>query len=204
MKKPALHERDLVGVELLGVRWNDGPNAVYFGVAVQDKDDPDAWYFPWDQTWEYPDEIEILRTFPGIPDSADFYKTLAGYLLELYRNNPIAPSRLVRRKWRTSDGITRPLESAGWLSPAGEFYACLYHDHGYVAERISATINQTSDGFDALMDLGWVHISSSGEMEFGKLLQAFTPGQRATLARVLDARPQDWFAGSITDYLEER
>ena len=70
-----------------------------------------------------------------------------------------------------------PVESAGWISPSGDFYPCAGWEHDAAAENISANCYSAAyfkeHGYRLLEEFGWVRLYRSGIIYVkGKLTQA--------------------------------
>lgn len=127
------------------IKWMDRDCFVEF-------DHRDSTKVYWGGTFShyYIEDPEIVKDYGYI--SSDDYKKLEEIELDYYFNFNV-PKKAT------------PFQSAGWISPQGDFYPCEYYQHDSVGKHLAIIHYKSFDALSELEKNGWIRVFDTGIMD---------------------------------------
>jgi len=127
------------------IKWGEVDAFVQF-----DHRDPTKIYWSGGYSYCYVTDPEIVKDYGYI--SSDDYKKIEEIELDFYFNFNV-PKKAT------------PFESAGWISPEGDFYPCNYFEHDSVGRHLAVLCYKSFDGVQELEKYKWIRVYDSGIMD---------------------------------------
>lgn len=124
------------------IKWGDVDAFVEF-----DHKDPTKFYWGGTYSHCYTADPEIVKDYGYI--SSDNYKKIEEIELDFFFNFNV-PKKAT------------PFESAGWISPEGDFYPCKYFEHDSFGKHLAVLLYKSFDGVQELEKHKWIRVLDSG------------------------------------------
>jgi hypothetical protein len=173
---------------------------IHFGGAdalvTLDEEEPGKFYWSGGPSWcTFSEDTYIVKEY-GTFDNVAEYRKIDSIFLDFYKNYN-TPRQYIQ-------------QSAGWLSPKGEFFPCLYFEHDQFARSLAAIYHDSLEGTITLEKEGWFRIYDNGH--YGRADGTIpTKKQLETIQDILSSPNHDpdykenlsfWFTCLLEEYEE--
>lgn len=138
----------------LAVKLHNHTNVPFPVLVTIDPNDADPERFHWfgGYTWSR-DTYDILREYPS-DQYKDGYGNVDGDAIEIAFHHDYPPQ------------TSKPVRSAGWIAPGGQFYVCKPWEHDALAKRLTALYFNVLTGTHILEVAGWIRLYWNGLCAF--------------------------------------
>lgn len=160
-------------------------------LVTLDSDDPTKFYWGGGSSWcVFLPTTRIVKDY-GLVDDMDDDK-IDAIELEFYKEFTVRKAE-------------KPFQSAGWISPEGDFYPCSWRGHDSLAKAISRVLFNSDLGARELEQNHWARVYSDGEVIGSDLL--LTEDQLIAIVEMImdpDSVMPDIFKDNLVRTLERQ